>query len=112
MDAVEFCKEEIRMCKSFACDECPVNCRCNRKTMDAVDVELYITAVEQWAKEHPVKTRQSEFLRLFPRFKLHGGIVLLNPCTMDRTLWERCLGKTGSKDCKKCRRDYWMQEVE
>lgn len=61
-------------------------------------------------KDHPakpVKTRQSEFLRMFPNARLYSGVVSVAPCEVDDTLSFRC-----NIDCSlKCRRDYWLQEV-
>ena len=70
MDAVEYVKTQFRLCRSKdSCSECPLqdkeNCCCIMDTIEYVEKAVQI--VEQWAKEHPVKTRQSEFLKVFPK---------------------------------------------
>ena len=74
MDAVEFFKTVKRLCKNQGCDGCPVckNNTCMVMLMARIygasdeSIEETISKVEQWAKDHPVKTRQSEFLKMFP----------------------------------------------
>lgn len=63
MDAVEFLNEGTRMCNSHeACVGCPMypidDC-----CMVRMNLKQMIRIVEQWSKEHPIKTRQSEFLK-------------------------------------------------
>ena len=67
--------------------------------------------VEQWAAEHPVKTRQSVFLEQFPNAPIYTNThnVALDPCLVDTTLRGHC--PTG-RGCDICRREFWMQEVE
>lgn len=69
MDAIEFLKERKRMCTSRkGCDGCPLegtNCVLSYATDDE-DYERIIATVEQWSKEHPRKTRQTEILKMFP----------------------------------------------
>lgn len=61
--------------------------------------------VEQWAKDHPVKTRQSEFLKLFPNAAIDedDGILCVDPCIIEKSI--RC---TNGKTCDDCRREYWL----
>ena len=65
MDAVEFIKTRARMCREYdGCAECPLDffCECEEEhqEQDSGDRAIKaVRAVEQWAKEHPVKTRQS-----------------------------------------------------
>lgn len=69
MDAVKFLAERERMCKTYdICEGCPL-----RKMHTGLCYKLCfkhpeeaVAAVEKWAQEHPRKTRQSEFLKLFP----------------------------------------------
>lgn len=73
MDAVEFLRTAYRMCDTYSeCDSCPAACNScfvnpidRRRNPDGV-----VAAVENWAKDHPVKTRQSEFLKMFPNADL------------------------------------------
>lgn len=118
MDAVEFYKSMKRMCYSGEmCEKCPLYN--NFSEMGSVcDVLLHIkdekasrvkSIVEQWAKSHPVKTRQSEFLKMFPNATINegDGILCVTPCNIEGK--EFCCAK--GKSCGDCRRKYWLTEV-
>lgn len=71
--------------------------------------EELVAEVEQWAKEHPAKTRQSEFLEQWPDAQLDCcGIVEICPSDIDTTIYQNC----SADKCGGCRREFWMQEVE
>lgn len=109
MDAVEFIKERERMCKSLPiCNSCPLNNNgCPR--LEAVIADKIVDIVEQWAKEHTIKTRQSVFLEQWPNVAVsEDGVIKIRPCNLDVNAKKECLGVT----CDYCRRDFWMQEVE
>lgn len=123
MDAVEFFKSMKRMCYSGEmCEKCPLYN--NFSEMGSVcDVLLHIndekasrvkSIVEQWAKDHPVKTRQSEFLKRFPNADMQR-IYALFPCIMDQTIRPtRCVkyeSFSSPQKCAECRKDYWNEEV-
>lgn len=116
MDAVEFLNEKRRMCNSYGpgCDGCPFDgvvtgicsCWCFESPKDAIAI------VEQWANEHPRKTRQSEFLKQWPHAKMtNQGILPIQPCDIDTKSYEDS-GLNCDGYCDQCRRDFWMQEVE
>lgn len=120
MDAVEYFKAYARMCDSFdsknnitgkPCVGCPLDdigrgCHMNDLTNNA---EECVAAVEKWAKEHPVKTRQSEFLKMYPNaVVMTGGVLCVRPCDVDNTIKNLC----KTTNCGVCRRDFWLQEVE
>lgn len=116
MDAVEYIKVLRRLCKmQKICNKCPLHgehgCIC---TYSGEDAEKAVQIVEQWAKDHPVKTRQSEFLKKFPDAYL-SAITRLLPCSLDRTLKPLRCAKYGYLSitcrCDKCRDDYWNEEV-
>ena len=110
MDALEFLKERRRMCDSHGdCEGCPLKgAECVIRDMTSEDTcKRIVTAVEQWSKDHPRKTRQSVFLEKWPNVITHNGVIDILPCTIDQSLAE-CDGR----DCFKCRREFWMQEVE
>lgn len=60
----------------------------------------------------PKKTRQSEFLKLFPNASVtHSGLLGVKPCTFEgrNFIKQKCdLYAT----CLDCQKDYWFQEVE
>lgn len=54
-----------------------------------------------------VKTRQEKFLEVFPRAIVFNGA--LNICPGDIDARQKC---HGPKDCRDCRREYWLAAVE
>lgn len=120
MDAVRYLEETRRMCRFFlqvACAGCPalidrqycmfsdVIVNYGTKTTDAVKI------VEEWSKEHPIKTRNSEFLKHYPNARVQeDGTVELCPKWIDK----KYAPVTGcySTNCDNCIEEYWMQEVE
>lgn len=119
MDAVEFFEERDRMCKSFGGD-C-TGCDIYKVTMSNLSCNAFIftrpremvAIVERWAKEHPRKTRQSEFLKMFPRAgRGEDGLIVFCPEDFDSKF--ECPLKRGSGHdlCGECRKNYWLEEVE
>lgn len=74
MDAVKFLTQLTRFCKmqNGICNDCHIQpmCMVQMTNEQAISIVEY---VEQWSKEHPIKTRKSEFLKLFPNAKRNGG---------------------------------------
>lgn len=114
MDAVEFFKTVNRLCKNQRCEECPVYkndmyCMVGFDDDSIKSIEETISKVEQWAKDHPVKTRQSEFLKMFPDAKIgKDGALIIYPCAIEKRLSGK---KCGGIFCDDCRREYWLAEV-
>ena len=112
MDAVEFLKEKERMCnKCSACSGCPVDKKNNGFYMDCEDLaienpEEFVAIVEKWSVEHPVKTRQSEFLRMFPNAQVPNECLSICPIMCDKN--EKCIVGT----CYECRKKYWLSEID
>lgn len=119
MDAVEFFKTVKRLCKNQGCDGCPVckNDTCMVMLMARIygasdeSIEETISKVEQWAKDHPVKTRQSDFLKMFPRAKVRDGVISLCPEVYCITILGTDFIGCNPNDCAKCLREYWLAEV-
>ena len=122
MDAVEFLKEKNRMCNTFnLCDGggYKETCELYKEGLSCADYinahpEKAVEIVEQWAKEHPRRTRQSEFLKMFPRVDMTAdGVIAFCPESMDSTfvcpIKER---DCYDPDCGDCRKKYWLKEVE
>ena len=78
------------------------------------DAERLVQIVEEWAKEHPRKTRQSEFLEQWPEARVDkDGILFVCPAGIVKSLRNEHGGCTNPMvDCRKCRREFWTQEVE
>lgn len=106
MDAVEFIKQARRMGKQKGEAIC--------FKLEEKDTEI-VEQVEQWAKEHPAKTRQSEFLKQWPDAEISDdGLLSIAPCQLNVELLQ-CESQDdceGRGVCDKCRRDFWLKEIE
>lgn len=107
MDAVEFLDKVDCLSKRGSTEE---KMRYNIYRV-AGDNTWSVKYVEQWAAEHPIKTRQSVFLEQFPNAPIYTNThnVALDPCLVDTTLRGHC--PTG-RGCDICRREFWLAEVE
>ena len=113
MDAVKFVKTLGRMCNA-ECIKCEFWKRrgkwesCN--SWQKKHPEEAVAIVEQWAAEHPIKTRQSEFLKQWPNARISNvdGFPAINPCGLDSTVVNEC----DVTSCSKCRSKFWLAEVE
>ena len=119
MDAVEFIKTRARMCRLYEdCENCPLDFFCAEEyqEQDSGDSAVgAVKAVEQWVKEHPVKTRQSEFLKMFPSALIDGGSLCICPKILDPKTYSTdtgCSRICNSITCRDCRRDFWLKEIE
>ena len=116
MDATQFIKQENRMCKYYSvCLDCPVSRHNNKKSkgcemLRQSDPEYYVGIVEKWSSEHSIKTRQSEFLKMFPNAEIRNGFIRICPKKMDQNsiTSEEC----AKNVCQDCMRKYWLQEVD
>ena len=122
MEAVEFLEEQYRMCEALRshCEECGLSYTNNKTDHVCGDFikrhpEEAVAIVAKWAKEHPRKTRQSEFLKMFPnaRIAVDGCIGGICPSDLD-TEFVCPMQKRGSDYacCPECRRVYWHAEVK
>ena len=111
MDAVEFIKKQDIMCKQFnLCVDCPMYEENNGHNIPCGELmnkypEEFVHIVEKWSKEHPGKTRQSEFLKMFPNAQtLRNGTPIICPKVVDSKY--NCNGS-----CDNCRKEYWLAEI-
>ena len=116
MDALKYLKTLRRMCNG-ECRECEYE---KRSGLDPCTVWQYdhpeeaVAIAEQWAAEHPAKTRQSVFLEQYPKAKLtEDGVLALCPIAIS----SECGGENGrcvsfNRKCGNCRREFWLAEVE
>ena len=113
MDAVKFIMTVRRICKNQGCAKCPVckkgMCMVVSSGNSSESIVETISKVEQWAKDHPVKIRQSEFLKLFPNAQKLDGIINICPILIDEGYksTSECLGTR----CNVCRQLFWNEEV-
>ena len=117
MDAVEFFKTVNRLCKNQGCKECPVYendkfCMVGFDDDSIKSIEETVSKVEQWAKDHPIKTktRQSEILKLFPNAKIDDGVFASCPSNFLPEV-ERSAYCKKYEECRECRKDFWLTEV-
>ena len=114
MDAVEYVKQRNRMCDYYVnCGDCPASDYEECSSLNGIP--NLVPIVEQWAKEHPVKTRQSEFLKMWPDAEIgDDGLLSIAPCQLNVELLQ-CDSQKDCEDrgvCGKCRRDFWLKEIE
>ena len=107
MDAVDCMKAVTRMLKSGTIDYAIQKYISAQKKND---YEGMVEAAEQWAAEHPAKTRQSVFLEQWPdaRIKKADGLPMASPCDLDGKL----VGKCDGISCLECRKKFWLAEAE
>lgn len=108
MDALEFLLNAQRYCNSDSKAIDKLKGFYLEKDRTKLDFEIMIAEAEKWAKEHPIKTRQSEFLKMFPNAFVEDGVLSIPPCNVDRTVKGSCAKKT----CSDCHREFWLKVVE
>ena len=115
MDALEFIRERNRMCKHFrGCSGCPADGMICSTIWGIHDAEKLVQVVEEWAKEHPRKTRQSVFLEQWPEARVDkDGNLFICPAAIEKKKRAKYGGCANPMDhCPECRRRFWQQEVE
>lgn len=75
-----------------------------------------VDLVEKWAKENPAKTRQSEFLKMFPNASvIANGTLGICPKSLDKDrncFYSTNYGNRKIVDCFGCRNQFWLEEIE
>ena len=115
MDALEFLKTAKRRYKSNP------DGHYSAVYFDDPDFESYIKNVEEWGKNNPTKTRQTEdhvkdhndpeFIKMFPNVQIRrDGYIDIAPCNLDKKIYEKC--SKSSMKCDECYKKFWGKEVE
>lgn len=117
MDAVMFVKEWARMCNSVRyCEKCNIKEKTALKSCGKTvkeSPERAVSIVEKWSAENPIKTRQSEFLKLHPNAKINSsGALAVCPLHIDTGAVDICNLIYLNDSCEKCCKEYWLAEVE
>ena len=115
MDAKEFLREYVSMCNKFEyCHDCPMN---NLKEMykPACCYRVLVEHPEESIKvvgEYSAnkRTRQSEYLRLFPSsfHPMRSGVLDVCP---NRIRGSAVCG-TPNKSCNECKEEFWLEEIK
>lgn len=114
MDALEFLKALERR-RNYKRGPNDGHCNWAFIYFDHRSCEELVAEVEQWAKEHPAKTRQSVFLEQYPDTIISDDeLPEVAPCQLYAGLIhgesvEECENRGL---CDICRREFWLQEVE
>ena len=112
MDAVEFLRDFRRMCESYGTEGCTgcklENIPCAVTECDC-DHKKIIQIVEEWTKEHPAKTRLSEFVKIFPNYqKKEDSTGVPMECIKIFDQRESCTFKS----CIECQKKFWLTPIE
>lgn len=113
MDAFNYFKELLRLCNCYDCPECPLyninfgkGCNIDQDATDD-DIINLISSVENWAKEHPRKTRLQDFLEKHPKAPLTSyGQKIPKACAQDVGYCTSC--KYLGNKCHQC----WNESLE
>lgn len=115
MDTTKFMMTMGRICRNNQCEDCMLNFFCQKIWYERTkeDVEKATKLVEEWLEleGHPVKTRQTEFLKKFPNAAVSHGTINILPCWLDETLAEDC-DDGYPRECVECKKAYWSKKVE
>lgn len=104
----------VRMCNFYGeCNNCPFNYEkthcgtCNIFMGKHPDKANEI--ILKWCEEHPIKTRQDEFLKMFPnaRIDVNGALSICPKCVNKDFSCQ-----TSEKRCISCCKEYWLAEVD
>ena len=119
MDAVEYVKQRERMCDYYVnCGDCPAGNYEGCASLN--EIPNLVPIVEKWAKEHPAKTRQSEFLKMFPNAqKSLNGVLDICPRKFEPEKYKSatpdkvCVNGNADDEyhCDECCRDFWLKEI-
>lgn len=124
MDALEYEKARIRMCRTMilkegGCVACPLydglRNRCwlaaSAITNPDIDtIETHVDSVIKWVKDNPTKTRKSEFQKMFPNANMYS--ITTTFCTAHFDKKKACNVSAASEEmCEKCRYKYWNEEI-
>ena len=118
MNFADYMKHKARMVKmdggggcTITCESCPLSSLNNGKEIYCLNFEhlypeLAAEIVDKWAKENPVETYLSDFLKHYPDAMLDkGGVPLLCLHLLDKGAYGEC---PEGMSCLEC----WNRPVE
>ncbi len=103
-----------RLCGTvITCDNCPmcatrngINLSCDDLLIKNPDKANEI--ILKWCEEHPIKTRQDKFLKMFPNAPLVDEVINICPNIIDIQYNVDC----DEFSCEQCKKSYWLAEVD
>lgn len=103
MDALKFLEEFDRMCNRYVknyCKGCPraESPDCGVDEMNKEERAKLISDVEQWSKEHPLRTRLQDFREKYPNALLYYDGTP-KPCCSDLGYCKECPEVTTCEEC-------------
>ena len=110
MDVLTFLKEYSRMCNSYIsewnCNGCPRETEptCEITDLGPEGIKKLINDVDQWSKEHPLRTRLQDFREKYPNALLYYDGTP-KPCCSDLGYCKECPEVTTCEEC-------WNMPVE
>lgn len=114
MDAVKFITSMSRICQNSYCKDCVLSSFCGKTWNEwtEIDTEEAVEIVEKWVEDHPIKTRLTEYKKVFPNCLLRdNGYPAADPCfIMDSYYGGDDCGKFST--CNECRKEFWNEVIE
>jgi len=117
MDRKAMIYDTLKICDTAKeCAECPIrpicNIRCLYSRTNILDeINKANKIILDWIDKHQPKTRQSEFLKMFPNTKIaEDGFSQISPCALDANLSNK--SQCSIYYCEDCRKKYWLEEIE
>ena len=92
MDAKEFIRELVRMCKSNGetCGGCQIrqNIGCPLVVPEKVDADRLVEIVKDWSTEHPKKTNGEMIMKMISREAIAGGMSVDGKYSQDECAYK------------------------
>lgn len=112
MTALEFLKCKDRICRTYACNVCPIwRSRPDQSEGCGIFLRKYpekaISIVEKWSKEHPRKTILQDFLEKYPKAELrYNKFPEICPYSLGYAKNSQCVldmeEQFCSEECEEC----------
>lgn len=102
-----------RMCNTYpGCEKCPLDGVCSFNDMDNMEIEISNTVILKWCEQHPIKTRLTEFKKLFPNCAMdEDGYPEECICYYDKDIDCPDVGNFTYNQCSQCAQKFWDEEV-
>lgn len=114
-DYARVCKNYIGANNTYFCFKCPLseennNTKENCAAFVINNIDKANEIIIRWCNEHPIKTRLSELLKLFPNVDINGDNIVFCPNGFEKNYrnHDDCL----DMDCFECKKEYWTEEIE